>query len=64
MAAKQGPAVWNKDLYEGLTDLGFKQSNYDLCVYYRKDVVYLNYTDDGILASPNKESIDKVIGAP
>ena len=32
--------------------IGFTQSLYDPCVFYRGKVIYLIYTDDSLLAAP------------
>ena len=48
---KQAGRVWNDYLKEKLTkDLGFVQSKYDECVFFRGKVMYVLYTDDSILA--------------
>ena len=55
--------MWNKYLVEKLTskDIGFTQSRYDDCVFYKKEMVYILYTDDSIIAGPNKKDIDETI---
>jgi hypothetical protein len=59
---KQASRVWNKYLVDKLTNqLGFTQSETDECVFYRGSVMYLLYTDDSILAGPDRKEIDKVI---
>ena len=60
---KQAGRVWNKYLVKGLTELGFKQSKIDECVFFKDDMIYVLYTDDSILAGPDKERIDKTIAA-
>ena len=58
---KQAGRVWNKHLHEILLELGWTQSTADDCVYYKGDVIFCVYVDDGIFFSINKESIDKCI---
>lgn len=59
---KQAGRVWNDYLHEKLTkELGFTQSEYDECVYFRGSVMYVLYTDDSILAGPDEVEVDKVI---
>jgi hypothetical protein len=58
---KQAGRVWNKFLHKGLTELGFKQSSVDECVYYRNASILLCYVDDMILIDPSDKEIDKII---
>jgi hypothetical protein len=60
---KQAGRVWNKYLVTKLVkELGFKQSKVDECVFYRGKTLYvLYYTDDSLLAGPDKGEIEKVI---
>ena len=41
--------------------LKFKQSTVDECVFYRGNVLYVLYTDDSILAGPNRDEIEQVL---
>jgi hypothetical protein len=59
---KQAGRVWNKCLTEKLIkDLGFKQSRVDECVFYRGKTLYVLYTDDSLLAGPDRNEIDQII---
>ncbi|MFN7263289.1 MAG: reverse transcriptase domain-containing protein, partial [Cyanobacteriota bacterium] len=58
---KQAGRVWNKYLVKGLTELGFKQSNIDECVFFKEDMIYVLYTDDSILAGPDKRKIEETV---
>ena len=59
---KQAGRVWNKYLVNKLTtELGFKQSKIDECLFYRGKVLYALYTDDSILAGPEKSEVDQII---
>jgi hypothetical protein len=59
---KQAGRVWNKFLSNKLVnELGFKQSKVDECVYYRGKTLYVLYTDDSLLAGPDKDEIQVII---
>ena len=58
---KQAGRVWNRYLIEKLKRIGFQQSQYDECVLYRDNVLYVLYVDDSIVAGPCEEQIDKAI---
>ena len=59
---KQAGRVWNKYLEKILIDqVGFTQSKIDNCVYYKGKTMYVLYTDDSILAGPDKEEIESII---
>jgi hypothetical protein len=58
---KQAGRVWNDYLRTKLVKIGFVQSKYDECVYFRGSVMYVLYTDDSILAGPNDKDIEQAI---
>ena len=58
---KQARKVWNSFLVNKLKGLGFKQSATDECVLYKGNVMYVLYTDDSILAGPDRAELEKVI---
>ena len=59
---RQAGRVWNKYLVDGLKNIGFKQSKAgDECVFYRGDVIFFVYVDDGCFISPNANSVDRAI---
>ena len=59
---RQASRIWNQYLVKILTKkLGFIQSKYDECIFYRGSTIYLLYTDDSILAGPNKQEINEII---
>ena len=58
---KQARKVWNSFLVNKLKGLGFKQSATDECVLYKGNVMYVLYTDDSILAGPDRAELVKVI---
>jgi hypothetical protein len=53
--------IWNEYLTKGLLSIGFIQSKVDECVFYRGNIIFLNYVDDGIFACSNNEEIDEAI---
>lgn len=58
---KQAGRVWNEYLHNGLIARGYTQSRVDMCLYYRKNVAMLIYTDDGIFVGPTQGEIDEAI---
>ena len=59
---KQAGRVWNQYLVQKLVkELGFQQSSVDECVFYRGSTLYVLYTDDSLLAGPDKAEIDRII---
>jgi hypothetical protein len=62
---KQAGRVWNEQLVKKLTSpaVGFVQSKYDECIFFHKHAVYVLYTDDSILAGPDKSELDRFIAS-
>ena len=59
---KQAGRVWNKYLERKLIEeVGFKKSKIDECVFYKNRTIYILYTDDSILAGPDKSEIKDII---
>ena len=58
---KQAGRVWNKYLVKKLKKIGFKQSEIDECLFYRGKTLYVLYTDDSLLASPDPKEMDKIV---
>ena len=58
---KQAGKVWADLLSENLLKIGFERSKIDECVFYRGNLVFLVYVDDGIFVSFDGTSIDNVI---
>jgi Reverse transcriptase (RNA-dependent DNA polymerase) len=57
---KQAGRVWNQYLVQKLLSIGFVQSKYDECVFYRGKAMYLLYTDDSILAGPDRKELERI----
>ena len=58
---KQAGRVWNLHLKERLIKIGFIPSSYNECLFFRHNVMFVVYVDDGIFVSPSSENIDKAI---
>jgi hypothetical protein len=58
---KQAGRVWNLLITEGLIKLGFSQSANDPCIFWRKLVIMIVYTNDTIFTEPCEAEIDKSI---
>jgi len=59
---KDSGRTWFLHLRKHLTDnLGFQQSIYDECVFFRGTTIFLVYTDDGIILDKTEGEIDKCI---
>ena len=58
---KQAGRVWNQYLVRKLKIIGFEQSEVDKCVFFKGKMVYVLYTDDSILAGPDRNEVDKTI---
>jgi hypothetical protein len=61
---KQAPMEWNKEFNSFVQCLGFKQSEYDKCLYVRnqdgKRVYILLYVDDFIIASKDLQEMTNI----
>jgi hypothetical protein len=58
---KQAGRVWNAFLVDKLREIGFIQSLVDDCVFYRDDLIFIVYVDDGIFLGPNDDAISNAI---
>ena len=58
---RQAPRAWFLKLKECLEKRGFRQSRLDPCFFIHKDMIYLNYVDDGILLSCHGAKLDAMI---
>ncbi len=52
---KQSGQVWNGYLVNKLQEINFKQSLINECVFYRGDVIFIVYVDDGIFLGSSDE---------
>ena len=51
-------------LRSSLTKLGFTMSKVDECLFFRNDILFIVYVDNGILYSRKRESIDLFVKQP
>jgi hypothetical protein len=58
---KQAGRVWNGYMVEKLRGIGFEPSLIDECVFYRGDIIFIVYADDGIFISSNDDTITQAI---
>ncbi len=58
---KQAGQVWNSYLIGKLLEIDFKQSQIDDCVFYRGDVIFIVYVDDGIFLGLSDEQLSGII---
>ncbi|KAL7474375.1 LOW QUALITY PROTEIN: hypothetical protein ACHAW6_000350 [Cyclotella cf. meneghiniana] len=58
---KQAERVWNQYLVSKLESIGFTQSRIDECVFYRDDIIFIVYIDDGIFVGTSDDQLSHVI---
>jgi hypothetical protein len=58
---KQAGCVWNSYLVTKLREINFKQSLIDDCVFYRDDVIFIVYVDNGIFLGPLDQQLHDII---
>jgi hypothetical protein len=58
---KQAGRVWNEYLVDKLNSIGFKQSLIDDCVFYRDDIIFMVYVDDGIFIGSSDSQLKNAI---
>ncbi len=58
---KQAGCVWNKYLVDKLDSISFKPSVIDSSVFYRDDVIFMVYVDDGIFLGNNDTQLQDAI---
>ena len=58
---KQAGRVWNQFLVDKLLSIGFKQSLVDECMFYRGNIIFIVYVDDGIFIGKSDEQIATAI---
>ena len=50
----------NKHLSKKLVEIGFKQRQYDECLYTKGTCIYVLYIDDSILTGPDSNELDQI----
>jgi hypothetical protein len=58
---KQAGRVWNSYLVDKLTSLGFTPSLIDDCVFFRDDIIFMVYVDDGIFLGNEDSKLQDAI---
>jgi hypothetical protein len=58
---KDSGRTWFQYLRKKLLKVGFKQSAFDECVFFKGRMIYVLYTDDSILAGPDRKEIDRTV---
>jgi hypothetical protein len=58
---KQAGRVWNEYLVDKLDSIGFKPSLIDSSVFYRDDVIFMVYVDNGIFLGNNDTQLQDAI---
>ena len=53
--------TWHLHVKKGLLECGFKQSQIDPCLFYKKSMIFILYVDDAICMVPNKVDADNLI---
>ncbi len=58
---KQAGCVWNSFLVDKLLSIGFTPSLIDDCVFFRDDIIFMVYVDDGIFLGNNDLKLQDVV---
>ena len=58
---RRAPQLWFEYSSEAFKKIGLKQSAFDPCLWYGKDIMVVQYVDDCGIAAPNKERVDKFV---
>jgi hypothetical protein len=58
---KQAGCVWNEFLVDKLSSLGYKSSLIGDCVFYKDDIIFMVYVDDGIFLGPDDNKLIQAI---
>jgi hypothetical protein len=58
---KQASHVWNSFLVEKLLSIGFTTSLIDDCMFFRDDIIFMVYVDDGIFLGNNDSKLQETI---
>ena len=58
---KQAGRVWNQYMVDKLREIGFQQSLIDECVFYRDDIIFIVYVDDGLFFGNDDDTLSLII---
>ncbi len=53
--------MWNNYLITKLQEINFKQSLIDDCIFYRDDIIFIVYVDDGIFLGSSDKQLRVII---
>jgi hypothetical protein len=53
--------VWNEFLVDELSSLGYKSSLINNCVFYKDDIIFMVYVEDGIFLGPDDNKLIQAI---
>jgi hypothetical protein len=58
---KQAGRVWFQYLLKKLESVGFEKSKHNKCVFFKDRMMYVQYTDNSILAGPDQKEIEQAV---
>eukprot|EP00804_Cyclotella_cryptica_P009455 CCRYP_017778-RA/>CCRYP_017778-RA protein AED:0.29 eAED:0.29 QI:0/-1/0/1/-1/0/1/0/174 len=58
---KQAGRVWNQYMVDKLCEIGFQQSLIDECMFYRDDIIFIMYIDDGLFFGSDDDTLSLLI---
>eukprot|EP00804_Cyclotella_cryptica_P015380 CCRYP_008019-RA/>CCRYP_008019-RA protein AED:0.18 eAED:0.18 QI:0/-1/0/1/-1/1/1/0/285 len=58
---KQAGQVWNQYMVYKLRKIGFQQSFIDKCVFYRDNIIFIVYVDDGLFFGSDDDTLSLII---
>ena len=58
---KVAPLLWYKFVTNAFKELGLKQSEHDECLWYRENMILVQYVDDCGIGAPTMEHIDAFV---
>jgi hypothetical protein len=58
---KQASRIWSSYLVTKLQEINFKQSLIDNCIFYRNNVIFIVYVNDGIFLEPSDQQLCDII---
>ena len=58
---KVAPLLWYKHVTKAFEELGLKQSKFDPCLWYGKEMILVQYVDDCGIGAPRMEIIDEFV---
>ena len=62
-SAKDAPKLWWNHINKAITSLRFKQSKYDLCIFYKLEILIILFLDDCGIGEKIPEFVDDLISS-